>query len=200
VTMETSGEGVGATAQEVADLLLWIGMRGFVDRSELERRGAAAELLPRLVADGLLQLDGEFVLLTPEGDSDLTIRLRRLAEVDQTGLGAFFSRFEEMDKELKFLATDWQNIRPRAEDDPDALMTVVERWIALHGRLKVAVAGSSSAARLLAARVELLSAARRGFDDGDWDRFTGIGEDSYHSAWFAMHEVLLRALGMERPK
>jgi hypothetical protein len=200
VTMETSGEGVAATAREVADLLLWVGMRGFVERSELERRGTVAELLPRLVADGLLQLDGEFVLLTPEGDSDLTVRLRQLAEVDLTGLGAFFSRFEEMDKELKFLATDWQNIRPRAEEDPDALMTIVERWIALDGKLKTAVAESPSATRLLAAYVQLLSAARRGFDDGDWDRFTGIGEDSYHSAWFAMHEVLLRALGVERTK
>ncbi len=196
--METSGKGLAGTAGEVADLLLWVGMRGFVDRSELERRGSAAELLPQLVAEGLLQFDGDFVLLTPEGDSDLTVRLRRLAAFDLAGLGAFFSRFDEMDKELKFLATDWQNIRPGAEDDPDALMRVVEGWIALDGRIQAAVAGSAAAAQLLAAYVQLLSAARRGFDDGDWDRFTGIGENSYHSAWYAIHEVLLRALGKER--
>jgi hypothetical protein len=196
--METSGKGLAGSAGEVADLLLWVGMRGFVDRSELERRGSAADLLPQLVAEGLLQLDGEFVLLTIEGDNDLTVRLRRLAAVDLTGLAAFFSRFEGMDKELKFLATDWQSVRPRAEDDPDALMRIVEGWIALDGRLQAAVADSAAAARLLATYVQLLSAARRAFDDGDWDRFTGIGENSYHSAWYAMHEVLLRALGKER--
>jgi hypothetical protein len=193
-----SGERLVEGDRDLAALLLWVGVRGFVERGDLERRWPAARPLPRLANDGLLQLDGEFVLLTPKGDAELTAGLRRSAAGDVAGLARFFTAFAEMDLELKQLATDWQSLRPRVADDPDALMGVIERWAALDGRLREAVAGSSAANRLLAAYLPPLEAARSAFDGGDWNMFTGVGEDSYHSIWYLMHETLLRALARER--
>jgi hypothetical protein len=195
---ELSGERLVEGDGDLAALLLWVGVRGFVERGDLERRWPAARPLPRLANDGLLQLDGEFVLLTPKGDAELTARLRRSAAGDVAGLAGFFNAFEEMDLELKQLATDWQSLRPLVDEDPDALMGIIERWAALDGRLREAVAGSSGANRLLAAYLPPLEAARSAFDGGHWDMFTGVGEDSYHSIWYLMHETLLRALARER--
>jgi hypothetical protein len=197
MSTEMSSNGLMEADRIVAQLLLWVGMRGFVERSDLERRWSAAEPLPRLADEGLLQIDGEFVFLTPEGDAELTDLLRRLMGGD-LGLDTFFTTFEEMDRELKQLATDWQSIREQADEDPDGLMNVVERWVELDGRLRKAVALSPAAAQVLAAYLPVLEAARQAFDDGAWDRFTGVREDSYHSVWYAMHEVLLRALGKAR--
>lgn len=193
-----SGEGLVEGDRDLASLLLWVGIRGLVERGDLERRWPAARPLPRLADDGLLQLDGEFVLLTPKGDAELTARLRRSAAGEVAGLARFFTAFEEMDREFKLLATDWQSLRPRVNEDPDALMGVLEGWAALDGRLREAVAGSPAANRLLAAYLPPLEAARRAFDDGDWDMFTGVGEQSYHSVWYLIHETLLRALARER--
>lgn len=192
-----SGESLPTADNAVAELLLWVGMRGLVERGDFERRWSAAKLKRQLIDEGLLQLDGEFVFLTAEGDADLTTRLRQLA-AGLPGLDTFFADFEALDKEFKLLATDWQQVRPRAEDDPDGLMSVVERWIALDRRFQDAIERSPAAAQLLAEYVPLLQAARGGFEAGDWDRLTGIGENSYHSVWYAVHEVLLRSLGKER--
>lgn len=195
----TGGRPAGPTADDrVHELLLWVAVRGFVDRHELELRWEAAAPLPRLVDAGLLQLDGQFVLVTPSGESELSAALESLVGKDRVGLETFYTTFEELDRELKALATEWQELRSRPEEDPDRAVDVAERLAELDLQLREAVALSSAAERLLGSHLPLLDSARQAFEGGDWDSLTGVAEDSYHSAWYAMHETLLRALGKQR--
>ena len=180
-----------------ADILLWIGMKGLADATELHERWRA-EKVKELVTEDLLQVDGDFALLTPAGEAFLTARLHDRAGGNIAELELFLSQFEEMDAQFKALATEWQRLRSNADDDPDALMRVVERWTELDQRVQRAVVDSPPASALLAAFLPSLTNARHSFNEGDWDSFTGVGEGSYHSLWFAIHEVLLRALGRQR--
>jgi hypothetical protein len=187
-----------AVEDQVQELLLWVAVRGFVDQHELQVRWEHAPPIPRLVETGLLQMDGEFVLVTPAGESQLSAGLESLVGDDRVGLDSFYTAFEELDRELKALATEWQELRSRPDEDPDRVVDVAERWAEVDRQLRQAMSHSSAAGRLLGSYLPLLRSARQGFEDGDWDRLTGVSEDSYHSAWYAMHETLLRALGKQR--
>jgi hypothetical protein len=198
-TEPTSGKPAGSAVDDrVQELLLWMAVRGFVDRRELQTRWEHAAPIPRLVEAGLLEEDGEFVLVTPTGESRLSAALESLVGQDRVGLEGFYTAFEELDREFKALATEWQGLRSRPEEDPDRVVDVAERLAQLDQQLRQAVSLSSAAGRLLGSYLPLLDGARQAFEVGDWDRLTGVAEDSYHSAWYAMHETLLRALGKQR--
>ncbi|MBJ7600982.1 MAG: hypothetical protein DLM67_18330 [Candidatus Nephthysia bennettiae] len=187
-----------ALNDQVRELLLWVAVRGFVDKYELQMRWEHAAPIRHLVEVGLLGVDGGFVLVTPRGESQLSAALESLVGKDRVGLEGFYTAFEELDRELKALATEWQELRARPEEDPDRVVDVAERWAELDQQLRRAVVLSSAAGRLLGSYLPLLDSARQAFEGGDWDRLTGVAEDSYHSAWYAMHETLLRALGKQR--
>jgi hypothetical protein len=115
-----------------------------------------------------------------------------------------YARFERINGKLLALLTDWQMMPvggeriPNDHSDPSYDADIIDRLGDLHER----------AQRPLGRFVELVPRLRRYLErlDGAYDRVlagehewvSGARTDSYHTAWFELHEDLLRMLGYER--
>jgi len=180
------------------DVLLWVGIRGLVPLEELETR------LQSMGWSGLSQLgdwvslESGYCQLSEKGDAHLTTLCRQRYDVaEKDTLELFFDAFERLDREFKAIASKWQEIRIQ-EPDPDELVSVLEKWFAVDDNLRELMTQYPVASKVIGPYVERLHDARRRFEGGETDAFTGINDDSYHTVWHATHEVLLRALDRQR--
>ncbi|HVW70743.1 MAG TPA: hypothetical protein VHB68_17315 [Steroidobacteraceae bacterium] len=118
---------------------------------------------------------------------------RHLREEDKS---RFLGRFQPLDREVKRLASLWQEAVSR--DDWDKRLQAVEELSALHAK---AVALIAEFAPVLPRFVEFsqrLALAHEKVLDGETEFFVAVRCDSYHTIWFQFHEDLLRLLQRER--
>lgn len=132
------------------------------------------------------------------------------AELDGAGLrdavDALYREFLVLNPQLLRLCTDWQllpsvdNQPPELNrhDDPAYDAEVVARLGKVDGAAQPICDGLADALARFGTYGPRLSAARVRVEAGEHDWMTKPMIDSYHSAWFELHEDLLATLGIER--
>ncbi|MBT8446985.1 MAG: hypothetical protein HKO62_11085 [Gammaproteobacteria bacterium] len=205
-TAETAAEDAAAapageshTPAEL-EVLRAIGFAGAVETaSDLVGCGEASDIrdtLTRLGTAGLVSSDSVITLM-PAGEAVLASWFER----DRAGLSpaeqdAMHEAFRPLDREIKSLASAWQEAD--AADDWDARLQTIEALTALHEATLAFLDSYASTLPRLAVFRERLGQACEKVLDGETEYFTGVKVDSYHTAWFSLHEDLLRLLARER--
>ncbi|MGZ4682089.1 MAG: transcriptional regulator [Acidimicrobiales bacterium] len=130
------------------------------------------------------------------------------AELDRTGARAAVSgayqRFLAINRPLLDVCSDWQLrtvdgvavVNDHADGAHDAL--VLARLVTLDDAVQPVVADLAEALGRFGGYGPRLSGALAKVQGGDGDWFTKPTIDSYHTAWFELHENLLATLGIER--
>ncbi len=157
-------------------------------------------------ANGRIANANEKYLLTPAGQMILTSEYSRFygeLRIEEKFLWAY-SRFEQINKELKQLITDWQTIEvggarvsnthaDHAYDD-----RLIARLGDLHERAEPLLAPMiASVPRLSTYKIKLTHALERA-EDREIAWVSDAKLESYHTVWFELHEDLLRLLGKQR--
>ena len=136
------------------------------------------------------------------------------AELDDTGLrdevDAAYRRFLDVNQAFLNLCTDWQ-MRPDPEDPNAEPMVNDHTDLVYDGEVVDRLGETDAAVQPVCATLagvldrfgdygDRLAGALDRVRSGDLDWFTGVMVDSYHRAWFELHENLLVTLGIERAR
>jgi hypothetical protein len=144
--------------------------------------------------------------VAPEGDRALrAVYAERFTTARADGgLAADYARFEEMNREVKAIVTDWQ-VRPvggqklpNDHSDPAYDDGVLDRLAQAHERAVELLRGLARRVPRLGRYAERLATALERAEAGEGDWVSGVRCDSYHTVWFELHEDLLRMLDRQR--
>lgn len=199
-------------------LLHQLRLRGLATAAELARRravpvGEVVDGLAALADAGLVRASPPGVdgaerswTLTAAGRSALAEGLAH--ELDGAGargrLVELYARFRALNGELLATCTAWQvrvvEGRTVVNDhgDPDHDHHVVARLGRLDDLAQPLCADLAATLARFGGYGRRLAAARARVEAGEGDWFTKPLIDSYHTAWFELHEDLLATLGLER--
>ena len=150
-------------------------------------------------------VDGSY-MLTPAGQMILGSEYSRFyaALRDNSEFAAACARFEQINRELKQLITDWQTLElggkrvPNDHSNADYDQRIIARLGDLHERFEPVLARMSAQEPRLGIYKNKLSHALERAEDGDLAWVSDARTESYHTVWFEMHEDLLRLLGHKR--
>lgn len=165
-----------------------------------------AGALDSAVADDLVaDFDGTFVL-TEAGEEAVTQGLRtRLAGMRADAeVAALFERFEAVNRTALAVFTDSQTLRiggtpvPNDHSDADYDSGVLDRLWDVHETLERVLGPLVERDPRFGQYLRRLAAALAEIEQGRWELLNGVREDAYHTAWFELHEDLLRTLDRER--
>jgi len=189
---------------QAAPFLLWLAFKGPVTQEDIARRWAddpnLDALLSTLHAGGLIGEIDDCIYLEDPGDELLHEACHdTLTEAEQSAMADFMAKFDPIDNALKAAVTRWQEANPRPGALNKEALGAVDDWMDAHDRLQQAVASSESVVtKVLEGHLRGLDDAVARFEAGHIETFSGGGDDSYHSRWFVMHELLLRSIGTRR--
>jgi hypothetical protein len=117
---------------------------------------------------------------------------------------AAYEAFERINVELKQVITDWQTREiggtrvPNDHSDPAHDRKIIDRLGDLHERADRCFAKlAAGLPRLQVWRDKLLAALEKA-EDGAIEWVSDVKIESYHTAWFELHEDLLRIMGRTR--
>jgi hypothetical protein len=170
------------------------------EASEIEaalRRAAEAKVV--------LAARGNY-FVTPDGEKKLRSAYEERFAHHRASLafGAACDRFEEVNRTVKSLVTQWQTrsvggrMVPNDHSDEAWDERILEHLAEAHGQAEMVLADLEKEAPRFARYRERLAAAleRAGAGEPEW--VSGVRCDSYHSVWFELHEDLLRILDRAR--
>ena len=166
----------------------------------------AAEVLAAAVAGGRVVETGGRYLLSPAGQLILASEYSRFCAGLRANRAfvAAYERFERVNAELKQLITDWQTVElggkrvPNDHGDADYDRRIVDRLGDLHERFEPTLKALLAAVPRLAVHAKKLLSALEKAEAGDTAAVSDARSDSYHTAWFELHEDLLRLMGRQR--
>jgi hypothetical protein len=166
----------------------------------------AQAALGRLVGDGLVkEAKGRFVILPPGRDRLDALYPEVFADVRSAGrLGSTYERFEEVNRDLKALITEWQTILidgkavPNDHSDEAYDHKVIDRLNDFHDGVEPMFGELAAEVGRLSRYGDRLGTALDKVDTGETDYVSGVRVDSYHTVWFELHEDLIRILGTTR--
>ena len=121
--------------------------------------------------------------------------------IDQERLASAYARFTLINTEFKQLVTDWQMLdgsHPNDHTNPDYDASVISRLAELHNRFTPLLGELAEIATRLANYPARFSSALAKIRAGDHAWFAGPLIDSYHTAWFELHEDLIGLAGLSR--
>jgi len=165
----------------------------------------ASALLDRLVADGLAEIAAGSVRLTADGKS--VGRERMAADTEHWGVdnaAAALDAFLALDHRMKETVTAWQmrdvDGTQTFNDHADAAYDakVLDDLVALHTDASAWLQPLISGLPRLAAYHERLARAAATAAGGDGRYVASPRVDSYHGAWFELHEDLILLAGRNR--
>ncbi|TRW82888.1 pyruvate, phosphate dikinase [Mycolicibacterium sp. 018/SC-01/001] len=186
--------GAGQQAGEL-ETLQRLRMSGAMSRDDIH-----PALHDQLSAAGLVT-GTTTVRLTPQGRARLwDLLTAERAGADTAALSDIYRDFWAVNADFKAVVTDWQLRDGQPNDHSDSTYdgAVIDRLDRIHGRVTGIVdRAAAQLPRLESYRVRLEEALRH-LHGGDRQWFTHPLVDSYHSAWFALHEELLVAAGLTR--
>jgi pyruvate, orthophosphate dikinase len=205
---EEPGPAVAATGVASADdavrLLL---VKGYAQTEQLGHAlgvaaGDAQALLDAMVAEGTAEAGAGAFRLTATGRekaSGLIAADRRQlgAEAATAGLDAFL----DLDRRMKAVVTDWQMRGPETlNDHTDAAYdaTVLARLAELHRDVEAWLEPLATGLPRLARYGARLGAAAAAAAAGNGKYVASPRVDSYHGAWFELHEDLILLAGRTR--
>lgn len=106
--------------------------------------------------------------------------------------------FRPLNKEFKEICYKWQmtplgSINDHSDREYD--VNILDSLDKLHWRLEEIFSEFGNRWPQSLQYVEKLRMAKQKIDEGNFKAFTGVGNDSYHEIWMALHEFLLKAMG-----
>jgi hypothetical protein len=186
----------------------------------IKKHGSAAEVaaitglaveevqkhLDAAAGSGRAMKAGEKYMLQPAAQISLRSAYSRdyAGERSNADLQAAYDDFERVNEQLKSLITEWQTIvvggksMPNDHSDAEYDSKIIDRLGDLHERAEPVLDRFSKGLPRLAVWKELLLSALEKAEDGDVAWVSDATCMSYHTAWFEMHEDLIRVLGRER--
>jgi pyruvate,orthophosphate dikinase len=200
-------EEVAAVETSSDDAVRALAIKGYCDAAGMSGAlgcGAdeAAALLDLLVAQGLAELAAGSFRLTTDGKA---VGAERLAE-DGARWGvarasAALDAFVVLDHRMKAIVTAWQMkgegvFNDHADAAYDA--SVLARLGELHGDVEAWLAVAAAGLPRLARYGERLRAAAEAAAAGNGKYIASPRVDSYHGAWFELHEDLIQLAGRTR--
>jgi hypothetical protein len=114
------------------------------------------------------------------------------------------TEFEEFNRALKALMTDWQVVTlagervPNDHQDQSYDAAIIDRLGSLHQRADPVLKRLEDRVPALAFYRPALLEALEKAEDGDIAWVSDVGRESYHTLWFELHEELIRILGGSR--
>jgi pyruvate,orthophosphate dikinase len=201
---------VAPTAPTADDLLRVLLVKGYVTPESagsalLVGADEASAILDRLVADGLAEVAAGSFRLTADGRA---VGSEQIAE-DRAAWGpanaeAALDAFLVLDHRMKETVTAWQLRDVDGEQtfndhsDPDYDAGVLARLAALHADAEAWIRPLEAGLPRLAAYRERLARAAAAAAGGDGRYVASPRVDSYHGAWFELHEDLILLAGRSR--
>lgn len=187
-------------------------LKGFADTSVVATLARLSEddarvLLEKTAAAGQVsRRDGRISgwALTVEGRATHAELIR--AEVEAAGvhdaIDAAYRRFHDVNNVLLNVCTDWQLRDGALNDHGDEAYdaAVIARLEAVDAKVQPVCADLGNALERFADYGSRFGHALERVQAGDRDWFAKPMIDSYHTAWFELHEDLLVTLGIERSK
>lgn len=156
---------------------------------EAELRAAVAEGLARETPRG-------FAMLPQGRDAVLAGLEAERAGLDTAAMDAVFERFDALDQEFKALVSGWQQAPP-AEAEA-AWARAVAGLASIHERLVPVAAEAAALVPRLGAYPARFAAALEAVRAGDQAMLASPLKESYHTAWFELHEELIALSGRTR--
>jgi pyruvate,orthophosphate dikinase len=162
-------------------------------------------LLHRLVADGLAEIAAGSFRLTADGKAVGGERIA--ADREAWGIanaGAALDGFLALDQRMKEVVTAWQMREVDGtqtfndHSDPDYDAQVLGELAALHADASAWLVPLAAGLPRLAAYRERLGRAAAAAQGGDHRYVASPRVDSYHGAWFELHEDLILLAGRNR--
>jgi pyruvate,orthophosphate dikinase len=204
-----AGHRAGA-ARDAGDVLRVLAVKGYATPDAVAAAlrcppDAAQALLDGLIASSLAEPGAGAFRLTEAGRT----RARALLAEDTSAWGetsavAALDAFLDLDTRMKAIVTAWQ-VREVdgvlvANDHADATWDrdVLDRLAALHVDVAAWLAGLDGAPPRIAWYGERLAAAAEQAAAGNGTFIASPRVDSYHGAWFELHEDLIRLAGRTR--
>ena len=123
------------------------------------------------------------------------------SQTDQKSLAVAYERFTSVNAQFKQLVTDWQTLdgeRPNDHSDAEYDAAVVSRLAKLHEQFVPLLAELAEIAPRLANYPARFAAALDKVLAGDHSWLARPLVDSYHTAWFELHEDLIGLAGLSR--
>jgi len=117
---------------------------------------------------------------------------------------AAYQRFEQINRSLKQIITDWQTVDVRGERVPNDHtdqaydQRVIDRLGDVHTKVEPVLHALASVLPRLDVYLRKLAFALEKAEDGDNEWVSDVRCESYHTMWFELHEDLLRIMGTER--
>lgn len=192
------------------DEIIALRIKGFAKAAVLAECAGTDTLQAQTLLDGLLQRgwaeDTRLGLrLTADGKAEAQRRIdSERAALDAAAMQAVYARFCALNTGFKQLVTDWQmrsvDGRPVINDHQDAAhdRTVLARLDALHPEALALLADAARVLPRLGHYARRLAAALQRVQAGDARYLTAPLIDSYHTAWFELHQDLIQACGLNR--
>ncbi|HJW23101.1 MAG TPA: pyruvate, phosphate dikinase [Candidatus Limnocylindrales bacterium] len=205
--------GVGmapTTAISRDDALVALRVKGYASVDSLATGlcvppAVASSVLADLVADGLAEQAADAYRLTADGKVAAQAAVERsVARWGRERAGAALEEFVVLDRRMKEAVTAWQVRTVDGQEvlndhaDPVHDARVLGELGALHTAASAWLAGLATAAPRLAAYAARLDRANAAAQAGDTRYVASPRVDSYHAAWFELHEDLILHAGRTR--
>ena len=163
---------------------------------------AATALLDGLVADGRAEPGaGAFRLTSAGREAALALLAEDRAAWGPAAAGTALDAFLDLDRRMKDIVTAWQMTGPETPNDhtdADYDAGVVARLGELHADVEAWLAPLAEGLPRLARYGARLSAAAAEAAGGNGKFIASPRVDSYHGAWFELHEDLIQLAGRTR--
>ena len=162
--------------------------------------------LDEAVGTGRVVKAGAKYMLTPIAQVALKTGYSRdfSAERADAAMAKAYEDFEKINEQLKQLITDWQTLDvggakvPNDHSNADYDARIIDKLGALHERAEPMLDRLAAPLPRLGVYRTLLQAALEKAEDGDIAWVSDARCMSYHTAWFELHEDLIRVLGKQR--
>jgi pyruvate,orthophosphate dikinase len=164
-------------------------------------KGSISEEPPELVREGLVEESSGEYRLTTSGKA--AARAALAADRKQWGVvraAAALEAFHQLDLRVKEVVTAWQMRGSALNDHTDATYDagVIDRLAAIHREAAAWMTGLDGAPPGLRRYASRLEGALHRASAGDHRFVASPRVDSYHSAWFELHEELILLAGRNR--
>ena len=123
---------------------------------------------------------------------------------DDDAFANAYRQFEEINKTLKTVITDWQTMAvggervPNDHSNKDYDEDVIGRLGDMHEKFEPVLNALCAGEARIGYYRDKLNHALEQAEDGNGDWVSDAKIDSYHTVWFELHEELLRLMGTER--
>ncbi|MCB0935279.1 MAG: MarR family transcriptional regulator [Mycolicibacterium sp.] len=161
-----------------------------------EDAASVAQAIAAGTEAGLLSPAGRKLKLSPDGRSRLEWLLQQeRSGIDRASMASAYEEFRSANADFKIVVSDWtlRDGEPNTHQDADYDAEVLARLEHVHARVRAVIDTAGQQIPRLRGYADKLEAALGKIRSGDTVWLSEPVVDSYHTAWFELHEELLIA-------